>query len=154
MIHEANDAKLKPLHRTSMACPSSRSKVTTHTHSSQEEKRAQGQRLCTPSASSWRGEVEPSNGFITTGSKLGVLHRSSSRPPSLITGPTGTSVPWQRGLWSPLLEARATAVRNGACSLFIHMVKIPKCMINYTGRHKLRVHEYFGLRNIYFSGSV
>lgn len=65
-----------------MACPISRSKVTTHTHSSQEEKRDHGHRLSPPSVSSRRGEAEPSNGFITTGSKLCDLLWSSSGPPS------------------------------------------------------------------------
>lgn len=87
LIHDVQGAKLTPL-RTSMACPSSRSKVTTHTHSSQSEKRAHGQRLSPQSAaSSWRGKPEPSNGFITTSSEL---HHSHTGPPSRLAGQTRT----------------------------------------------------------------
>lgn len=51
-----------------MACPSSRSKVTTHTHSSQEEKRDHRRRMSPPCTSTWRGEAATSNRFIITGS--------------------------------------------------------------------------------------
>lgn len=105
---DASDAKLTLL-RTSMAWPSSRSKVTTHTHSSQEEKRLHGHRLSPPSASSCRGEPKPSNRFITTGSELRSLgHRPSSGPPSQEERNV-TAIRWVYrrawGLWRPLLES-------------------------------------------------
>lgn len=88
-----------------MACPSSRSKVTTHTHSSQEENRAHGHRLAPPSAaSSCRGEPEPSNGFITTGSELRDLRPPSSGPPSQLCYRHRASGGWQAAgapCWTP-----------------------------------------------------
>lgn len=86
VLSGAHQAAKLTLLRTSRACPSSRSKVTTHTHSSQSEKRAHGQRLFPQSAASaWRGKLEPSNGFITTSSEL---HHCHTGPPSQLTGRT------------------------------------------------------------------
>lgn len=69
-----------------MACPSSRSKVTTHTHSSQEEKRDHRRRRSPPCTSTRRGEPATSNRFIITGSDPRNLLRSFYGPPSQARG--------------------------------------------------------------------
>lgn len=95
-----------------MACPSSKSNVTTHAHSKQEEKRAHRLRLSAhpaSSCSSCRGEPGPSNGSITTGPKRQQLRASPSEPPSSSAGRNRRELPLldkrelthTRRCWSP-----------------------------------------------------
>lgn len=106
-----------------MACPSSRSKVTTHTHSSQEEKRVQADR---PSAatSSRRGEPKPpSNGSIATEPEPQQLRRNSTEP-----RPRRQR---ERPLVEDLPEASSSTFFNGCSN---------NCWVHY--RHQLVQREF------------
>ncbi len=143
ILNRASYAKLTAL-RTSMAWPSSRSKVTTHTHSNQEEKRLHGHRLSPPSAaSSCRGEPQPYSEFITTGSELLDLQRPSPGPPSLeyryIT--LTKQCTSERGLRRPLLEKRRhctsqqEALKNCMISFLLSLLKTTTKTNMATGSH-------------------